>query len=76
VLDVDGSFELGRSDWSRSTMAVWLEVIQDDGELAWGSPLYIEDAGCGCSTTQNGALWAPLVAFLGVLLRRKRRGLR
>jgi MYXO-CTERM domain-containing protein len=75
VLDVDGSFELGRSDWSRSTMAVWLEVIQDDGELAWGSPLYIEDAGCGCSTTQNGALWAPL-AFLGVLVRRKRRALR
>ncbi len=45
ALDVEGSYPW--SDWDGSDYAVWLDVTQADGELAWSSPIWITQSCAG-----------------------------
>jgi hypothetical protein len=64
--------------WGEGEHAVWIEVVQEDGEQAWASPLWLTPAppsgaggGCGCATPGSGG-WSGLLGVMGLLWLRRR----
>jgi uncharacterized protein (TIGR03382 family) len=64
--------------WGDGEHAVWIEVVQEDGEQAWASPLWLTPAppsgaggGCGCATPGSGG-WSGLLGVMGLLWLRRR----
>lgn len=67
-MSIAGSYDLRSKDLDGSDeMAVWVEVEQVDGGLAWTSPIWVQRKGCGCSSVGSGGAvaWLALLVALG-----------
>ena len=53
--------------------AVWVEVVQVDGNRAWSTPIWINNSGCGGCGGSGGSGAGLLVALLGLRRRQRKR---